>query len=567
MSRSDVFGGDDFEDIIAAVNSLETRHEDDVNSNLPCAATNGSIAVQPYMADISFESPDQPVPLFASVRTESVPVDREFAPESAARDSTSLLEPDALYAEPVETFDGVAAANEIASLFYEAQSTQPHKVTEPYVDETLAAREISDDTDLKPPATNVPETPAVSMPDKPARKPTSRIISLYSFSQHFPRLYLGVAAAMALFGFAYIMTFPALFAVATLNGFEMLNNPFAQHSPILLVSLFSISLFLFLISYKLFDLKFMVPEGITLDDTNASGLMEKLRSLNKEQRVLKIHQVILTRRHELNVIKVPRFGLPIWSRNILAVGYPLLQTLPPEHFDCAVARRLAQYSKRRGLLSNWLSFMRQVWTLYATSMKARNEVIDLIHYCFFAPYASLYRRFAVYITQKDELRADDLALAVVNGRDLLKSAQTLRITQAMLFQYYWPKLNDAIQNNLTAPANIRPYRNLPGTLAELLNSENVDAWFTRLSQEVTNERSAEAPFAKRMEQMGHRKVCVPKAFDISAAHHYFGGQYETMTNLMDELWADEVQKTLFIENLERERHQAVLPFRLSIQTA
>jgi hypothetical protein len=60
---------------------------------------------------------------------------------------------------------------------------------------------------------------------------------------------------------------------------------------------------------------------------------------------------------------------------------------------------------------------------------------------------------------------------------------------------------------------------------------------------------------------------VPKAFEVSAAHHYFGSQYETMTDHMDKLWAEEVQKTLFIDNLKSEGHQTVLPFSLSIQTA
>ena len=372
---------------------------------------------------------------------------------------------------------------------------------------------------------------------------------------------------IVLAGFAYILMFPVLFAIATLNGFEMLNNPFTQTSASLFASLFGISLFLFLMSYRLFDLKFVAPEGITLDENNAAQLMEKLQSLKKEHRIPKIHQVVLTRRHELNIVKIPRFGLPIWSRNVLAIGYPLLQTLSPEYFDCALSRRLVQYRKGRGMVINWLSVMRQIWTRYATSLKDRNGVTDLIHYCFFAPYASMYRRFAVYLTQKDELRADEAALALVNDRDLIKSAQTLRITQAMLIQYYWPKLNDAIQNNLSSPANIRPYCHLPKTLADLLSNEDTETWFIRLGQELINEGSAEAPFAKRMEQMGHKKISIPKAFDVTAANHYFGEEYDTMTDHMDELWAEEVQKALFVENLESGEARATLPFRLTIQTA
>ena len=565
MSSNDVFGGDNFEDILAAVESLET---DDDNPDFPndlgnvTVAGNESAVDQPFISNIAFEGSAAP----ATTLESSFEFDTHKPVAICGTYDDSGEE---------ECFDGVAAANELIDLFYHDEDDQSSATpalfstpTETFVDETLAAREAADGAEPEMPVSaHGIETPAASLIDRPARKSQARIFSLYNFSQRLPGVYAGIAAVMALAGFAYILMFPVLFAIATLNGFEMLNNPFTQTSGSLFASLFGISLFLFLMSYRLFDLKFVIPEGITLDEKNATQLMEKLQSLSKEHRIPKIHQVILTRRHELNIVKVPRFGLPIWSRNILAIGYPLLQTLSPEYFDCALSRRLVQHTKGRGMITNWLSFMRQIWTRYAISLKDRNGVTDLIHYCFFAPYASLYRRFAVYLTQRDELRADEAALTLANDRDLIKSAQTLRITQAMLIQYYWPKLNDAIQNNLSSPANIRPYFHLPQTLAELLKSEDVETWFIRLGQESINEGSAEAPFAKRMEQTGHKKVSIPKPFDVNAANHYFGEEYETMTQHMDELWAEEVQKALFIENLESAEVHATLPFRLTIQTA
>ncbi|MGD8570613.1 MAG: hypothetical protein PVJ39_21170 [Gammaproteobacteria bacterium] len=402
---------------------------------------------------------------------------------------------------------------------------------------------------------------------KPSHKQPAKKLSLYYLSQKFPGLYTVMTGGMALLGFAYILMLPALFGLSMFNAFEMLTNPFTSNTLLLMLAFFSISLFLFLVSYKLFDLKFVEPEGIALDKSNADQLLQKLQQLKQEHRVPTIHQVVLTRRHELNVIKVPRFGLPIWSKNVLAIGYPLLQTLTPDHFDAALSRRLLQYAKRRNLVVNWSSFMRRTWTLYAESLKQRNGVTDLLHYCFFAPYASAYRRFAVYMTQRDELLADESALEFCNDRDLVKGAQTIRLTQAMLLQYFWPKLDNAIRNHLSAPGHIRPYHHLPVALADLLNTENVDSWFIRLAQETRNPGGAEAPFYYRMERMGHTKVSVPKSFDLSAAHHYFGDEYDNMTDHLDKIWADEVQQALFMENLKQQDNDIVLPSRLSIEPA
>jgi len=244
-----------------------------------------------------------------------------------------------------------------------------------------------------------------------------------------------------------------------------------------------------------------------------------------------------------------------------------LQTLSPEYFECALTRRLIQYGKRRNLVLNWLSFMRKTWTLYAASLKNRKGVIDLIHYCFFAPYASLYRRFAVYVTQKDELLADEMALRHCNDRDLLKTIQTIRITQDMLVQYFWPRLNDALKDHSISPVHVRPYYNLPGTLADLLNSKDINSWFIRLAQETDRYNHPEPAFALRMKQMGHTKVSIPAPFDTSAAQFYFAEQYDDMTDLMDELWADEVQHALFMDNINQGQLPVMLPLHLAIEAA
>ncbi len=559
-NSNDVFGTENFDDLLAAVDSLEDFSEDSppLLEN-PAEISNESANERVFISDTDFHDLKDSA--------------EETTADSLFSTSGYIAAEDELYDE----FDGFDAATEIHSVLHDEQSAEPVHTVSGYADQLqktpaedlFPAREVS--KDIKQPnrdqSSKSAESPIAAFLENPSWVPKQKNINLFSFYKRFPILYFGGSALVALLGFAYILMFPALFVFATYNSIEMLNSPFASNTVMLILAFFSISLFLFLISYKLLDLQFLIPEGIEPDEKNAGPLLEKLNELKKQQCIPKIHQVVLTRRHEVNVIKVPRFGLPLWSKNVLAIGFPLLQTLSPEHFDSALSRRLLQYSKRRNLIVNWLNFMRRTWTLYAQSLKQRNGVIDLLHYCFFAPYASFYRNFAVYATQKDELMADEMALTICNDRDLLKGAQTIRITQAMLIQYFWPMLNEAIKANHSAPAHIRPYYNLPGSLKQLLESENIDSWFIRLSQEAKNESNAEAPFAKRMEVLGHCKVSTPKAFEVSAANHYFADQYDVITDEMDALWASEVNKAMLLENLEAEENEMFLPFRLSIEAA
>ncbi|MEJ2180853.1 MAG: hypothetical protein P8Y28_10560 [Gammaproteobacteria bacterium] len=568
MSSNDVFGTDNFDDLVDAVNSLEDFSDDVTPPTLQAEFTEEPTDSDPFISEVSFAE---------SAESVAIP---DSEPGLSEHNLFSTADDEALDDEFKNEFDGIEAASEIYSVLHDGQEALPNNSTEMPVPEHAAAsieesskavfsaREVSNII-VKPNTSESAEAalPSAEFLENPSWQPKKRNFSLYSFSQRFPILYQATTACMAIIGFAYLLMFPALFAFVTWNGVEMLNSPFTSNTVLLILAFFSISLFLYLISYKLFDLKFVLPEGIAPDENNAKRLLQKLDDIKQEHRIANIHQIVFTRRHELNVLKVPRFGLPIWSKNVLAIGYPLLQTMTPEHFDRALTRRLLQYSKGRNIVVNWLSFMRRTWTLYATSLKERKGVSDLIHYCFFAPYASFYRNFAVYASQKDELIADEKALIVCNDRDLLKGAQTIRITQSMLVQYFWPKLNEAIKDNTSAPAHIRPYHNLPSTLATLLNSENIDSWFMRLSQEDKNEGNPEAPFAKRMEAMGHSKASVPSAFDVSAANHYFGDQYDELTDEMDALWTSVVQKALLLENLESEETDMLLPFRLSIEAA
>jgi len=584
MSSNRSLENHDFDDLIAAVDSIDNQPKTPDEFSEFNEYFNNDL---PAVNDLTLDTP--PPQQYVHVATSGLSLETEpFSPTvQFGRQQESLL-------DGFNEFDELVSAAEAATLMSEQHPAQidgasnahsvpsnPIQIPTSQTTEQVVANEAHASQPVTPAVftvdNRVHETPDLhpqrsgapisSYIDKPNDVEAPGLFSLHGFAKRLPKAYLAMSLLMALLGFVYILLVPVLFGYTTIQSFEFLNSPMSESKILFLLGGFSLSLFLFLFSYRLFDLKFLEPEGITLDEENADQFIEKLHALRGEFRFPKIHQIVLTRRHELNVIKVPRFGFPLWSKNVLAIGYPLLQTLSPEYFDCALKRRLIQFSKRRNVLLNWLSFMRRTWTLYACSLKHRKGVLDLIHYCFFAPYASLYRRFAVYISQQDELLADEMALRHCNDRDLLKTVQTIRITQDMLVQYFWPKLNAALKDHSVSPVHVRPYFNLPGILADLLNSKDINTWFIRLGQETFRENHPEPPFAARMKQMGHTKVSIPAPFETSAAHFYFDELYDEMTDLMDELWAEEVQHALFMDNITQGKLPSMLPLHLAIEAA
>ena len=352
----------------------------------------------------------------------------------------------------------------------------------------------------------------------------------------------------ALFGYAYLLLFPFGAAFSLYQLYLTLQLPFDTQMLVLALSWSSVVLFCVGITHGFTTLKFKDPEGIPVPRDKAQLVYNKIDEIQNNIKWPKIDNVILSRRLELNIVKTPRWYAPFWSKTTLVIGYPFLQTLSPENFDCALTRKLLQFAKRKNVLVNWLSFLRVTWVQYPAAFKERNKVGDQLSYWFFRLYSSVYRHLALYVTQLDELEADNLALKELNDRDLFRTIETIRIVQRFLNEHYWPKLNAALKS-ATPPEKIKPYEHLPRTAGQMMRSNKVEQWLKLLMLETESEGSCEPSFRARMDMMGYTKVCSLSPFDKTAADYYFGPANPKLAAHMNKLWAYHLAQEL--ENKKR----------------
>jgi hypothetical protein len=371
-----------------------------------------------------------------------------------------------------------------------------------------------------------------------------RSLNLFNFAHQYPKSYLITVTVTALVGYLYLLMFPAGAAFGVYQFYLTVTAPYDSQTLVTALTWASVALLCAGITHGIASIRFKNPEGIQLEQKKAQLVFNKLEELIEEYKLPKIHNVIITRRFELNIIKTPVWGFPFWSRNTLLIGYPFMQTLPPEYFDCALTRKLLQYSKSRNLFFNWLNYLRVTWLSYPEAFKQRNLVGNQISYWFFLVYGRFYRYLALYITQKDELCADTLALNKLNDRDVFKTAESIRLVQFFLHQHYWPKLGQLLARNTLAPTQIKPYEHLSKSTQQMMNSTRVSHWLKLLSVETDCKGSHEAPFSKRMEAMGYGKMVAPKAFETSAAQYYFGPNNTQLIQSMNKLWATHVGKKI-----------------------
>jgi hypothetical protein len=369
-------------------------------------------------------------------------------------------------------------------------------------------------------------------------------LTLFNFSQRYPKAYLIAVTITALVGYLYLIMFPAGALFGGYQFYLTVTAAFNDQTILTALTWASLTLFCAGITHGIATIRFSPPEGIQLKPENAQLVFNKLEEIQEQIRWPRIDNVILSRRFELTIQKTPVWSLPFWSHNTLIIGYPFMQTLSPEYFDCALTRKLLQYAKRRNVFYNWLSYLRTTWELYPASFKQRNKVGDQLSYWFFKIYGRFYRYLALYVTQTDELYADGLALNHMNDRDVFKTAESIRLVQFFLNQHFWPKLNELLARGAVKPEQIKPYEHLPKSALQMLKSPRVNHWLKILSLENACEGSHEAPFAKRMHSMGYGKMIAPNMYNSTAAQYYFGPGNSQIVQRMNMVWAKHVARNL-----------------------
>jgi hypothetical protein len=364
--------------------------------------------------------------------------------------------------------------------------------------------------------------------------------SLYKLYCRYCNVYLAMVTVIALLGYLYILLFPVGIIYGIWRLYDLIPASLNAHTLLSASIWLAVSLSCALVAHGIFTTRFKDPEGIALPRAKARLIYRKLDQIQKDIKWPGIDNVILTRRFELNIIKTPVRGALLWSRTTLVIGIPFMQSLSPEQFDCALTRKVLQFSKGRNIFFNWLSYLRTTWALYPDAFKQRRNIGDQISRWFFHYYSRFYRYLALYATQLDELHADSLALNSLNDRDLFRTVETIRLAQIFLNQHYWPKINELVSGQVIAIQNIRPYEHLSKSVIQALDSPRVGHWLKMLSLEKDSKGRHEPPFARRMEFMGYNKVVAVKPFTRPAAEYYLGAGYQPLIRHMNQLWARHV---------------------------
>ena len=367
--------------------------------------------------------------------------------------------------------------------------------------------------------------------------PDSLHKSIESAITKAPGAYLGVVCLFALIGYTLIILPPLLIISASSNIYENISTGGLINWLFALVWLF-VLIISALISYRASQIKLPPPTGLTVSEEKLPKIFNFVQECQDNFTRPTIHRIIITTNYELDIIKVPKFALPVWSTNIMVIGLPVLLCHSPKHFECMLARRIGQFSKKQNPINNWLYQLREIWKQYALAYSKLKSPDSYFLKWIYEKYASLYGLISIHAARLDEINADTYAMELFINEDIRQMITADMTYQRFLEKHYWPAINK-IAAIRTKPA-LTPYQNMAAAVKTNLKEEKLQSLINTAFKAEPDRKSTTPAMLKRLENIGHDTPALTENTGDTAAVKYLGESQNSVINLIDKLWLNDI---------------------------
>ncbi|MDH5613079.1 MAG: hypothetical protein OEY66_11560 [Gammaproteobacteria bacterium] len=349
----------------------------------------------------------------------------------------------------------------------------------------------------------------------------------------FHRSYIAFACLFALTGYALVLLFPLLAITSVVN----IYTAFLENEAInwQLIAIWSAALILStLFSYRSLQVKLSPPVGLTLAEDKAPEIFKLVQQYQAHFKRPDIQRIVITVNYELDIIKVPKWALPVWSMNTLIIGLPVLLCLSPKQFECLLARRMGQFSKRHNPLINWLYQLRSIWKQYAIAYGKMKHLDCYLLKWLYGFYAALYASITVYAARRDELNADSYAMELFIHDDVREMITADATYQWYLQKRYWPAIDKITTAKTKTP--VTPYYGISAAVQANFKEEKLRSLIHSVLKAEPSRKSPIPKLQQRLDNIGHDAPYLSENTGNAAASKYLGDSLNNVIKLIDTLW-------------------------------
>ncbi|MGA7801138.1 MAG: hypothetical protein WCC36_10040 [Gammaproteobacteria bacterium] len=359
-----------------------------------------------------------------------------------------------------------------------------------------------------------------------------------------PRTYLAGNAVLAILGYAYLSAFPmltllALGALALRLTGAPLSADWPMTAALALAGAAGVAF-----NYTLMRLHPAHSSGHSVGRAEASELWDLVDDIRRHyaSRLLPggpvIHDICITPQAELELMAVPRWGLPLMYTRTLLVGLPLLQTVAPHQFEALLARKIGQCSGRGDPLGAWLYRLRQVWSVYENPPPLRPAIFRLAFTAFFKWYAPLFRLVSSAAARDYEFRGDRYAFEFSSYEDAIDALCAQAVSTRFLEDKFWPAF-ERLSRAVPRPTRL-PYVSLERAFVKGVKQSETASWL-RKAWVLTGTQGDPMPsLRERLEQIcDYRPRSYTKPSETAANLYLRSTVLAILTSRMDREWLTE----------------------------
>lgn len=360
-------------------------------------------------------------------------------------------------------------------------------------------------------------------------------LALERLNERSERFYLALAATVTAMGYLVLGLFPLLTVIGIFKVLGGIGTAGSFGDWLGVLIWIAITATAAVVTLTMLRVKTQMPSGLGLKEDKAPRLHELLAEIGQSYKLPAIDRVIIHDHCDLDIVSVPRFGLPIMNINVLYIGLPVLQGLSPVHFKGALARKLGQFSAVHNKLTHWIYRWRQYCKQYLRTYNRTSSPLYLPLKYFFKLYTPFMNAVTVHAARNDELQGDIYALEIMNDEELADVIIRFEVCRAFLKAKYWPKIFSLLRKQPDNPSHL-PHINMPSVLRKGL-SENE---FAQTMKDLLNTEPAwhdETPsLHARLDHLGQTKLNMPPPVMETAAQRYLGEAFSAVVKLLDKQW-------------------------------
>ncbi len=373
-------------------------------------------------------------------------------------------------------------------------------------------------------------------------KNLSNPFSLLAISQQLARLserqnkvYLGIAATVTAAGYLMLALFPLLAIIGVfkvLGGISAADSFSAWLHVLLWIAITAVAA---VVTLTMLRVKNQMPSGLGLKEDKAPRLHELIAEIGESYKLPRIHKVIIHDNFDIDMISVPRFGLPVMNINVLYIGLPSMQCLSPAHFKGALARKLGQFSAQHNRLTHWIYRWRQYCAQYTRTYKRTRSPLYMLLKFFFKLYTPFMNAITVHAARQDELEGDVYALQIMHDAELADVILRYEVCNQFLKNKYWPKIFNMLRKKPDNPDYL-PHISMPNVIRKALTENEFAQTMKELLNTEPGWQDGSPGLHARLEHIGQTKLNMPPPVMETAAQRFLGEAFSAVVKLLDKQW-------------------------------